>query len=114
MNSPSAHEEEIFLTALEIADEAERERYLESTCERDNPLRETVDLLLADHEQASTLFREVGQAITLTAPSDPAMDRDVGAGRRSAPTPSPNLSAKVAVVLSLKRGRKRRCAGKSP
>jgi tRNA A-37 threonylcarbamoyl transferase component Bud32 len=46
---------EIFLKALEIKDTAERKRYLDATCARDDALRLQIDALLASHQEDSFL-----------------------------------------------------------
>ena len=65
MNVPSFHEEDIFLSALDLKDPAARSAYLDSACESNADLRAAVEEMIVDHERASTLFMEVSAAITL-------------------------------------------------
>jgi serine/threonine protein kinase len=65
MNAPSSHEEDIFLSALDYNDPAERSAYLDSACGSNPDLRAAVEEMITDHERASTLFTEVSAAITL-------------------------------------------------
>jgi eukaryotic-like serine/threonine-protein kinase len=65
MNTPSSHEEDIFLSALEFGNPTERAAYLDSACRSNPDLRAAVEAMITDHERASTLFMEVSAAITL-------------------------------------------------
>ncbi|MEY4242504.1 MAG: hypothetical protein RLZZ245_89 [Verrucomicrobiota bacterium] len=65
MHLQSSHEEDIFLSALELLDPVERNNYLDSSCGSNPDLRAAVEAMITDHEHASTLFMEVSAAITL-------------------------------------------------
>jgi hypothetical protein len=58
-------EEDIFCRAVEIQDTGQREAFLRATCQSNAALRQAVDALLADHEQATRLFQEVAADVTL-------------------------------------------------
>ncbi len=82
MKVPTPQEEEIFLTALEHPDENGRTAYLDSACGQNTPLRHTVEELIADHEKAGTLFREMSAGMNIRDLSGMADLGDVGIGTR--------------------------------
>lgn len=102
MHLQSSHEEDIFLSALELLDPVERNNYLDASCGSNPDLRAAVEAMITDHEHASTLFMEVSAAITLEeigGANSPALhDLTADVGKLSAPTPSPARSAKEAVA----------------
>ena len=59
MNQTTLDEKEIFYQALEMRDAAQRAEYLRQACQSDTRLRQSVDAMLTDHEQASRLFQDV-------------------------------------------------------
>ncbi len=63
-------EEEICCQALEIQDAVARENYLRHACSVDTTLRQSVEAMLADHERATHLFRNVATGFVLDAHID--------------------------------------------
>ena len=72
MNQTPLDENEIFCQAVEIRDPAQREEFLRQACNANPPLRQSVDALLADHDQATRLFQDVLTDFKLDA--DPIAD----------------------------------------
>jgi eukaryotic-like serine/threonine-protein kinase len=65
MKPTTTDEEEIFHQAMEIRDTAQREAYLRRSCQSDPLLRQSVDAMLIDHDQATRLFQEVASGFKL-------------------------------------------------
>ena len=65
MRQTTPVEEEIFYQALEIPGASQRAEYLGRACGSDTQLRESVNTMLADHEQGSRLFQEIASDFTL-------------------------------------------------
>jgi eukaryotic-like serine/threonine-protein kinase len=65
MNQSTLDEKEIFYQAVEIHDASRREAFLREACKSDASLRQSVNALLADHEQATRLFQDVLTDFTL-------------------------------------------------
>ena len=65
MNPTTSDEEEIFCQALEIQDASQREAFLRHACHPDARLRQIVDDMLADHDQATRLLQKVAADITV-------------------------------------------------
>jgi serine/threonine protein kinase len=56
MDEGTAREQELFAAALEIADPAERERFLDQACAGDSSLRRELAGLLSGHDRSERLF----------------------------------------------------------
>src|SRR5262249_17844514 len=74
----------VFLAAAEIADPANRAKFLDEACAGDTELRSRVEALLRAHDQADTLLDHPA-----VAPPDP----DHGATRALTGTPDPGVAA---------------------
>ena len=55
--SASAREREIFLAALEQSDPAERRAYLKTACGSDTALRQRIEALLREHDEAGSFMQ---------------------------------------------------------
>jgi eukaryotic-like serine/threonine-protein kinase len=80
-------EKEIFYQAVEIRDAARREEYLRRACNSDVLLRQSVDALLADHDQATHIFQEVLTDFALDHPPQFDAEGDTG--------PDPDLGSRI-------------------
>jgi eukaryotic-like serine/threonine-protein kinase len=84
MKPTTFDEEEIFCSAVEIHDPARRDQFLRRACGPDSRLRQNIDAMLTDHEQATRLFQEVATSFTLDKDSlsdtvgDSEADPDIG------------------------------------
>jgi eukaryotic-like serine/threonine-protein kinase len=87
MNPTTLDEKEIFYQAAEIRDAAQREEYLRQACQSDMLLRQSVDAMLTDHDQATRLFQEVLTDFTL--------DKDLQADTASDDGPDPDLGTTI-------------------
>ena len=74
----------VFLAAAEIADPANRARFLDGACDGDTGLRSRVEALLRAHDQADSLLDH-----PVVAPPDP----DHGATQALTGTPDPGVAA---------------------
>jgi serine/threonine protein kinase len=82
MSPTTDDEENICCQALEIQDSAQREAFLRQACKSNPWLRQSVDAMLTDHEQATRLFQTVAADIAIDHSSDNIgelnVDRDLG------------------------------------
>jgi len=72
MNSHRSSEEELFETALQLGDPAERAAFLQQACGDDPQLRQQVEALIKAHEEAGTFIdrRAGGQETIQVNPGD--------------------------------------------
>jgi serine/threonine protein kinase/tetratricopeptide (TPR) repeat protein len=75
---------ELFLQAVEKADPAARQAFLQEACAGDEELRQQVEALLRQHEQASGYLEPPAVGLPATVDSDPG----TGAAASSSPTAS--------------------------
>ncbi|MDB5338550.1 MAG: pknB 32 [Planctomycetaceae bacterium] len=90
---PVSREKQIFLSALDLGTDADRQAYLAEACSDDHALRESVDELLAAHGQQTNLL---DQPLEPCANLRQQVDDEMTAQKREAPQVGSELSGEGA------------------